>query len=83
METARDFALAHSQHYQGGSVLLRTRAPAAAIICDTGHINNRHGEDEYIVDRRQLGAVTVLERFAQMSPNEYAAAQAQAGAGPS
>ena len=48
----------------GGSVLLRTKAPPAAIICAPHLLGARRpSEEEYIVDRRRLnGGVTVLER---------------------
>jgi hypothetical protein len=47
----------------GGSVLLQTLAPADAIICAPHRLDNRYGENEYLVDRRRLGCVTVLQRF--------------------
>jgi hypothetical protein len=31
-------------------------------------LDNRYGEQEYIVDRRRLRAVTMLERFEQCNP---------------
>jgi hypothetical protein len=64
---ATDFARGVYQTSDGGSVLLQTDAPTAAIICaprfHTRQIN--YGEFEYLVDRRKLTAVTVVERFAQ------------------
>ena len=50
----------------GGSVLVRTVAPSEAIICAPHVLGARRpAEAEYIVDRRRLTDVTVLERFAQ------------------
>jgi hypothetical protein len=53
----------------GDSVVLRTLAPAEAIIC-APHIRGacRPAEAEYIVDRRKLSAVTVVDRFSAASP---------------
>ena len=51
---------------EGGSALLRTVAPTEAIICAPGLIDNRYAEQEYLVDRRRLGAVEVLERYPQL-----------------
>ncbi len=66
-EIARDFALFHSKCYESGSVLLEAEAPAEAIVCAvTQHAN--YGEQEYLVDRRRLGRVRVIERFAPQIP---------------
>jgi hypothetical protein len=47
-------------------VLLSTRAPAEAIISVPGLDHERFAaENEYLVDRRCLGTVSVLEQFAQ------------------
>jgi hypothetical protein len=35
-----------------------------------GLLDDRYGEQEYVVDRRLLKAITVIERFSQMSINE-------------
>jgi hypothetical protein len=43
--------------------VLETYAPHDAIICAPGLLNNSYGEDEFIVDRRRLKRVDVLERF--------------------
>ena len=60
IEVARGFALKYAKIYEDGTVLLRTEAPAEAII----HHTNDFDEDEYIVDRlRILGRVEVLERY--------------------
>lgn len=49
----------------GGSVLLETMAPADAIVCAPGQIDNRYGEREIVVEPRRLGKVNVVERFEQ------------------
>ena len=57
---------------KGGSVVLKTRAPARAIICVPRLHNKRFAvEHEALVDRRKLGRVDVLERFAELSLEEY------------
>jgi len=59
------------QTYKGGSVILETAAPPEAVICAPFLIDNRYGEDEYIVDRRHLGTVRVVARFPQKSFEEF------------
>jgi hypothetical protein len=61
------FAAGLQQSAPGGSVLLETDAPAAAIIrvC----VGGRHeAEQEVWVDRRALGQVRVLQRYAHRPP---------------
>jgi hypothetical protein len=53
------------QTFEGGSVLLKTMAEPQAIICAPMLHDNGYGEDEYLVDRRFLGTVTVLARYSQ------------------
>ena len=69
----RDVAEAHAlglwRGTPGGSVLLSTFAPAEAIMCNVGAHNNDYGEDEYLVDRRRLGRVDVLNRYSQIDAN--------------
>jgi hypothetical protein len=64
--TSRDvglgFAQAASRLYTSGTVLLQVHAPKEAIICAPMHNDNRYGEMEYLVDRRRLRDVRVLER---------------------
>jgi hypothetical protein len=48
---------------EGGSVLLETLAPAAAIISTTQSIGDHYNEREFLVDRRRLGRVKVVRRF--------------------
>src|ERR1700730_10287262 len=54
----------------GGSVLLEAFAPREAIVCAPGLLHDRYGEQEYVVDRRLLTTITVIERFSQMTINE-------------
>jgi hypothetical protein len=62
----------------GGSVLLETLAPAEAIICAPALLDDRYGEKEYIVDRRRLTFVNVIDRFPQLSVDEFRATGAKA-----
>jgi hypothetical protein len=39
-------------------------------VCAPGLLDDRYGEQEYVVDRRLLKAITVIERFSQMTINE-------------
>jgi hypothetical protein len=55
----------------GGSVLLEATAPPEAIICAVSEADDSYGEEEVIVDRRKLRDVKVLERFAQLSCDEF------------
>lgn len=78
-DVARDFA--KSSFYRmstGGSVLLETLAPAEAIICAPALLDDRYGEKEYIVDRRRLTFVNVIDRFPQLSVDEFRATGAKA-----
>ncbi|MGH6670443.1 MAG: hypothetical protein ACRECV_00525 [Xanthobacteraceae bacterium] len=58
----------------GGSVLLETMAePDAIIAAPAEHENMLCPEEcEYIVDRRRLGKVKVLERFSHLTLPEHA-----------
>ncbi len=65
-EVAECFATGLHQTAEGGSVLLETDAPAAAIIrVVRGGLHD--GEREVWVDRRLLGHVRVLKRYPQRS----------------
>ena len=66
-EVAEGFARGTWRTFKGGSVLLSTVAPREAIICCVG---NERGEAEYLVDRRALKVVSVVERFAQQTFEE-------------
>jgi hypothetical protein len=67
-EVARHYARGDWQETKGGSVLLQAYAPNEAFICAPGLINNRYGEQEYLVDRRRLTNIRVVERFCYRSP---------------
>lgn len=62
---------------KGGSVLLSTLARSRAIIHAVETDGDRYQEREYIVDRRDLGRVEVVERFDQLTPNELEAERAR------
>jgi hypothetical protein len=69
MEVARGFANGHWRTFNGGSVVISTLAPREAIISVPGLEHERfEAENEYLVDRRRLKAVDVLERFSQPPP---------------
>jgi hypothetical protein len=51
-----------------GSVLLQVEAGPETIICAPCLLADHYGEDEYLVDRRRLGRVTVFERFSEQPP---------------
>lgn len=66
-EIARQFADDSRRRYKGEGVLLSTVAPAEAIISVPGLGHERfEGELEYLVDRRWLTKVDVLERLAEI-----------------
>lgn len=54
------------KYAEGGTVLLRAYASSAAIICVPAKLDNRYGEDEYVVCPRDLTSIQVLERFPQV-----------------
>lgn len=62
---ADGFARGIWQTFEGGSVLLETIVEPQTIICAPMLHDNGYGEDEYLVDRRVLGTVTVLARYPQ------------------
>ena len=68
IEVATQFANGILRTFQGGSVVLKTRAPARSIICAPELVTNRFAaEHEILVDRRKLGRVHVVERLAELS----------------
>src|SRR5262245_51063624 len=69
-EVARSFASDRLwRTSKGGSILLKTIAPAAAVISAPALIGGGHPtEQEYLVDRRLLRRVEVVERFSQVAP---------------
>ena len=71
IDVARHFAQGITRTCIGGSVLLKTTAPPSAIICAPSNAADRYGEREFLVDRRRLHKVEVVERFSQISHAEY------------
>ncbi len=69
LAVAREFAAGEMRSCVGGSVVLRAAVPANAIIFSP-HLSgsDTYGESEYLVDRRGLGVVGVIERFAEVRP---------------
>jgi len=67
VDVARAFAESRRGMYRGGSVLLEAYAPPEAIISAPALFSDRYDEAEYIVDRRKLKGVKLLER---MRPGE-------------
>lgn len=65
---ARNFALFWQPVSMGGSVHLKTEAPATAIICAPCLIDDGMDEGEFLVDRRRLGRVEVVDRFSEITP---------------
>ncbi len=51
---------------RGGSVVLRTHAPAGAIIAKVPDAGDRYAEAEVLVDRRMLGRVDVVRRYSEL-----------------
>jgi len=73
-------ATGHIRTSHGGSVLLRTLAPPAAIICaPLLECEDRYAEQEYIVDRSRLNGVEVLQHYSQVT---FAEQQTLAGGAP-
>lgn len=64
-DVARSFATGIMQTFQGGSVLLSVFAPPDAIVCAPALLDDRYGEQEYVVEWRRLTGIRVLERFPQ------------------
>ncbi len=62
IDIARDFACIHARMTEAGGVLLRAQVPADAIMFDPHTHANEYAEDEFIVDRRLLTRVDVIER---------------------
>jgi hypothetical protein len=68
LEIAHAYARGLCRSSQGGSVLLKTTASAQAIISAPAQGEDRYGEQEYLLDRRRLERVEVIERFTQVAP---------------
>jgi hypothetical protein len=58
---ARSHAEAKQKRSQDGAVVLEAEVPAAAIFCAPCELETSWGEQEYMVDRRKLGAVIAIE----------------------
>ena len=80
-DVARRFAEREAFHRtsEGGSVLIETVAPPEAIICAPALLGNWLNEYEYIVDRRRLSSVAVVERFAEVPIDDWSALAASMG----
>jgi hypothetical protein len=64
IEVARQYAeRGFWRTFQGGSVLLETEAPPQAIICAPAMFDDHYAEQEYVVDRRRLTGIKVVQRF--------------------
>jgi hypothetical protein len=61
----RDGAHLRDANKSANSVVLETIAPADAIVCAPGQIDDRYREQEIVVEPRRLGKVNVVERFEQ------------------
>lgn len=72
-QTADGFAQGNWRAHKGGSVVLMTRAPATAIVCAPARVDDSYAEQEYIVDRRRLGAVSVVARYSETATADIAA----------
>lgn len=81
-DVARSFSLSElTRTSDGGSVLLETLAPAEAIICAPALLDDRYAEKEYIVDRRRLKVVKVIDRFSQLSHDQFRSTRAKSDVG--
>ncbi len=71
VDVARQFAESRVRRTgSGGTLLIEAFAPPEAIICAPALIDDRYAELEYIVDRRRLTSVNVMERFSQLSHDD-------------
>ena len=62
-DIARMFARGLNGFHAEGGLLLSTDAPAHAIITGPNEHSRSIGEDEYIVDKRKLVKITIVECF--------------------
>lgn len=69
VEVARGFAAGIWRNTEGGSVVVRCDAPAEAIICAPSLEGSRYDEAEFLVDRRRLGRVRLVERYSACRPS--------------
>lgn len=63
LSVAQQFAQHCARHAPLGSVVLATEALPEAIVCAAAELSDSYGEMEYIVDRRRLSRVEVVERI--------------------
>lgn len=82
-DVARSFAITASARSRGGGVLLAAVVEPAAIIAAPAILDDRYGEHEYIVDRRFLSKVRVVERFPELTHEEFDLFTCESGAGTS
>jgi hypothetical protein len=73
LDVARAFAETGTYRtFEGGSVLLKVVAPPQSIICSVTQLTDRYAEKEYLVDRRGLKGVTVVQRYHQIEHSALA-----------
>jgi len=65
---AAGFARGKWRTWEGGSVVVQSAVPARAIIAQ---VPDDYEEQEFLVDHRDLGAVSVLQTLSQISPEEH------------
>lgn len=66
-EVANNFAKVHGKNTHEGSVLLRAEVPSDAVILVVSDFRtDDYGEQEVIVDRRRLKAVSILKRYSHI-----------------
>lgn len=63
LRVARSFAEAFGREFPDGSALITATANAEAIIAAIPRSVDRYAEREYVVDRRLLSGVKMIERF--------------------
>jgi hypothetical protein len=68
-DVAKAFALDAHRYAQDDGVVLATEAPAQAIISAPFQIDNSYCEAEYVVDRRLLKRVHVIDRLPRDQAN--------------
>jgi hypothetical protein len=63
---AEQYATNRADRYQDGTVLVETLAPPEAILSAPALLlpDDENAGEEYVVDRRRLGKVRVVSRFA-------------------
>ena len=61
-DVAEGFAEARRGMYEAGTCVIATEAQPEAIVSAPGHHDDRFDESEFLVDRRRLKGVRVIER---------------------